>query len=69
LSHQSKNKKGENPEVFPRSCESDFQAARQLTSVFELGRASYRDFLALWKDADPDIPILKEAKAECAKLK
>jgi hypothetical protein len=27
-----------------------------------------RDFLALWKDADPDIPILKEAKAEYGKL-
>jgi hypothetical protein len=25
-------------------------------------------FFALWKDADPDIPILKEAKAEYAKL-
>jgi len=31
-------------------------------------KASYQDFLALWKDADPDIPILKEAKAEYAKL-
>jgi tetratricopeptide (TPR) repeat protein len=30
--------------------------------------AGYKDFLALWKDADPDIPILKEAKAEYAKL-
>ncbi|HEY4765063.1 MAG TPA: protein kinase [Candidatus Sulfotelmatobacter sp.] len=30
--------------------------------------AAYKDFLTLWKDADPDIPILKEAKAECAKL-
>jgi serine/threonine protein kinase/tetratricopeptide (TPR) repeat protein len=30
--------------------------------------AAYKDFLALWKDADPDIPILKEAKAEFAKL-
>jgi len=30
--------------------------------------AAYRDFLALWKDADSDIPILKEAKAEYAKL-
>ena len=29
---------------------------------------AYRDFLTLWKDADPDIPILKEAKAEYAKL-
>jgi len=31
-------------------------------------RTAYRDFFALWKDADPDIPILKEAKAEYAKL-
>jgi Tfp pilus assembly protein PilF len=31
-------------------------------------RAAYQDFLALWKDADPDIPILKEAKTEYAKL-
>ena len=30
--------------------------------------AAYKDFLSLWKDADPDIPILKEAKAEYAKL-
>jgi len=31
-------------------------------------RVAYQDFLTLWKDADPDIPILKEAKAEFAKL-
>jgi eukaryotic-like serine/threonine-protein kinase len=31
-------------------------------------RNSYQDFLTLWKDADPDIPILKQAKAEYAKL-
>jgi serine/threonine protein kinase/predicted Zn-dependent protease len=31
-------------------------------------RGAYQDFLALWKDADPDIPILKQAKAEYAKL-
>ena len=31
-------------------------------------RAAYKDFFTLWKDADPDIPILKEAKAEYAKL-
>jgi eukaryotic-like serine/threonine-protein kinase len=30
--------------------------------------AAYKDFLTLWQDADPDIPILKEAKAEYAKL-
>jgi tetratricopeptide (TPR) repeat protein/tRNA A-37 threonylcarbamoyl transferase component Bud32 len=32
-------------------------------------RTAYQDFLALWKDADSDIPILKQAKAEYAKLK
>jgi predicted Zn-dependent protease len=31
-------------------------------------KAAYQDFLAVWKDADPDVPILKEAKAEYAKL-
>jgi serine/threonine protein kinase/tetratricopeptide (TPR) repeat protein len=31
-------------------------------------RAAYQDFLALWKDADPDIPILQQAKSEYAKL-
>jgi eukaryotic-like serine/threonine-protein kinase len=29
-------------------------------------RTAYQDFFALWKDADPDIPILKQAKAEYA---
>jgi hypothetical protein len=32
-------------------------------------RAAYQDFLTLWKDADPHIAILKEARAEDAKLK
>ena len=32
-------------------------------------RIAYNDFFTLWKDADPDIPILKEAKAEYAKLR
>jgi eukaryotic-like serine/threonine-protein kinase len=31
-------------------------------------RKAYQDFFALWKDADPDIPILKEARTEYAKL-
>jgi len=30
--------------------------------------AAYKDFLTLWKDADPEIPICKAAKAEYAKL-
>jgi tetratricopeptide (TPR) repeat protein/tRNA A-37 threonylcarbamoyl transferase component Bud32 len=32
-------------------------------------RMAYQDFFALWKDADPDIPILQQAKAEYAKLR
>jgi hypothetical protein len=31
-------------------------------------KSAYQDFLTLWKDADPDIPILKQAKAEYAEL-
>jgi eukaryotic-like serine/threonine-protein kinase len=31
-------------------------------------KTAYQDFLALWKDADPDIPLLKQAKAEYARL-
>ena len=31
-------------------------------------RAKYQDFLTVWKNADPDIPILKEGKAEHARL-
>jgi hypothetical protein len=30
--------------------------------------AAYKDFLALWKDADPEIPIYQQAKAEYAKI-
>ena len=31
-------------------------------------KAAYQDFLTLWKDSDPEIPILKQAKTEYAKL-
>jgi len=30
--------------------------------------AAHQEFLTLWKDADPDVPILKQAKAEYVKL-
>ena len=43
--------------------------AYALQSYTAKARAAYEGFLTLWKDADPDIPILKEAKAEYAKLK
>jgi serine/threonine protein kinase/tetratricopeptide (TPR) repeat protein len=42
--------------------------AETLTGNTAKARAAYQDFFALWKDADPDIPILKQAKAEYAKL-
>jgi serine/threonine protein kinase/tetratricopeptide (TPR) repeat protein len=42
--------------------------ARALSGDSAGARTAYQDFLALWKDADPDVPILKEAKAEYAKL-
>jgi hypothetical protein len=42
--------------------------ARALSGDTAGSRTAYQDFFALWKDADPDIPILKEAKAEYAKL-
>jgi hypothetical protein len=31
-------------------------------------RAAYQDFLTIWKDADPDLPILIQAKAEYPRL-
>jgi len=30
--------------------------------------AAYKDFLTLWKDADPEVPILKQAKAVYGRL-
>jgi len=42
--------------------------AYAMTGDTAKAKAAYQDFLALWKDADPDIPILKQAKAEYMKL-
>jgi len=44
------------------------QAAYAISGDSAKAKAAYRDFFNIWKDADPDIPILKEAKAEYAKL-
>jgi eukaryotic-like serine/threonine-protein kinase len=56
-----------NSEIFPlaflgvaRACTMQGDTAK--------ARVAYQDFLTLWKDADADIPILKQAKAEYAKL-
>jgi len=42
--------------------------ARAMAGDAVKAKSAYQDFLTLWKDADHDIPILKEAKAEYAKL-
>lgn len=47
-----------------------FQIARAYAMAGDTAKAkaAYQDFLTLWKDADPEIPILKQARAEYAKL-
>ena len=42
--------------------------ANVLAGDTEKARAAYQDFLTLWKDADPDVPIYKQATAEYEKL-
>jgi eukaryotic-like serine/threonine-protein kinase len=55
---------------FPLGALAHLGLARAYTLSGDTAKAktAYQDFLALWKDADPDIPILKEAKAEYEKL-
>jgi eukaryotic-like serine/threonine-protein kinase len=55
---------------FPLGALAHLQLGRayQLAGDKAKARAAYQDFLALWKHADPDIPILKQAKAEYEKL-
>jgi DNA-binding winged helix-turn-helix (wHTH) protein/tetratricopeptide (TPR) repeat protein len=43
--------------------------AYELAGDKDKARSVYRDFLTLWKDADPNIPVLNQAKAEYAKLR
>jgi tetratricopeptide (TPR) repeat protein len=56
--------------VTPAYALSHVSAARAYALIGDnvRSRNAYQDFIALWKDADPDIPILKEAKGEYAKL-
>ena len=55
---------------FPLGALAHLQLGRAyvLTGDTAKAKAAYQDFFNVWKDADPDIPILKEAKAEHAKL-
>ena len=57
---------------FARSFESTLQAETSQGGDADAARAralaAYKDFLTLWQDADPDIPILITAKSEYAQL-
>ena len=55
---------------FPTGVLSHLQLGRAyaVTGDTAKAKAAYQDFFNLWKDADPDIPILKQARAEYAKL-
>jgi eukaryotic-like serine/threonine-protein kinase len=54
----------------PAGARARLEKARSLTAAGNLSaaRTAYEDFLALWKNADPDVPTLAQAKAEYAKL-
>jgi serine/threonine protein kinase/tetratricopeptide (TPR) repeat protein len=54
------------PGASPGQAEQGSAAERDAARIRAL--AAYKEFLTLWKDADPDIPILKQAKAEYARL-
>jgi tetratricopeptide (TPR) repeat protein len=56
---------------YPIEAQAHLQLARAYAMQGDTAKAktAYEDFLTLWKDADPDIPILIAAKAEYAKLK
>jgi len=43
--------------------------ARALKGDLPASRMAYQDFLALWKDADPELPVLQQARAEYARLR
>jgi len=55
-------------DAVPRHTANIGTATIILFVLFIRALAAYKDFLTLWKDTDPDIPILKQAKAEYARL-
>jgi DNA-binding winged helix-turn-helix (wHTH) protein/tetratricopeptide (TPR) repeat protein len=64
LSHRGWLNRG----MFAPLAELDLARAYAMQGNRENSRKAYDDFFATWKDADPNIPILKQAKAEYAKL-
>jgi len=62
------NRGWEPTSVFYPMAQVGLARAAALSGDTAKSRRAYQDFLALWKDADPDVPILIQAKAEYAKL-
>jgi DNA-binding winged helix-turn-helix (wHTH) protein/tetratricopeptide (TPR) repeat protein len=60
----------DHPALFPNHLIAHLQMGRAyaLSGDTTRARAGYQEFFMLWKNADPDVPILKQAKAEYAKL-
>ena len=57
-----------NREMFAPLATLDLARAYAAGKDREKSRKAYEDFFLTWKEADPDIPILKQARAEYAKL-
>ena len=62
---------GSRPMIVPTGALAHLQLGRAyaLAGDAAKAKAAYQDFFQLWKDADPNIPILKQAKTEYANLK
>jgi eukaryotic-like serine/threonine-protein kinase len=56
------------PDVLVVAAQLELGRVYQKQGDIAKARVAYQNFLAAWKDADPDVPLLKEAKAEYAKL-
>ena len=57
------------PDVIVSLAHLGLGRAYAMSSDQSRARIAYQDFLALWKDADPDVPVLKQAKLEYERLK
>jgi eukaryotic-like serine/threonine-protein kinase len=62
------NRNAATVEITPALAQLGLARAYSISGDAAKARTAYQDFLALWKDADPDLPILKQAKSEYAKL-
>jgi tetratricopeptide (TPR) repeat protein len=56
------------PDIAPVAAQLELGRVFQKEGDKPKARIAYQNFLAAWKDADPDVPLLHEAKAEYAKL-